>query len=118
MFLTRKRRGSGGGLIGLILILGVLYYTGVLPALWAQVKNGSTHCYSVVANSGVLGAQSICGGLSRAINTMDAGLLRAQSQLDQWLGSQSRKFSDEWGRSAMRSPLEALGKLTDLGVDS
>lgn len=118
MFLAKKRRGGGGGLVGLILILGVLYYTGVLPALWAQVKNGSTQCYSVVANSGVLGAQSICGGLSRAINTMDAGLLRAQSQLDQWLGSQSRKFSNEWSRSALRSPVEALGKLTDLGVNS
>ncbi len=118
MFLTRKRRGSGGGLIGLILILGVLYYTGVLPALWAQVKNGSTQCYSAIAGVGVPGAQSICGGVSRTISTIDAALSRAQVRLDQWLGSQSRKLSDEWERSALRSPLEALGRLTDLGIDS
>ncbi len=118
MFFAKRRRGGGGGLVGLILILGVLYYTGVLPALWSQVKNSSTQCYATIASTGVPGAQAICSGVNSIITTVDVGLNRAQAQLDQWLGSQSRKLSDEWSRSALRSPIEALGKLTDLGLDS
>jgi TPR repeat protein len=112
MFFAKRRR-SGGGLLGFILILAVLYFTGVLPDLWARAKNTAGQCSSVLARSGVPGGQIICQGVAGAVNAVDRAALVVESQIRACVNTRRLPFS--WGQmgNMLPAPVQEIAALLE-----
>lgn len=68
-----RRRKRGGGLMGLILIGAVLYFTGAGAWLWERTKQLPDACYGLLAQMGTSMGEPVCRGLSASIDAISGG---------------------------------------------
>lgn len=66
-----KRRRSGMGLGGLLIIGGVLYFSGAGKWMWDRTKQLDDQCYGLLVDIGTSIGNGVCGGMGRAIDTVD-----------------------------------------------
>lgn len=116
MFFSRKRR-AGSGLFGFVVIVAVLYATGILPDLWARTKTATAQCEGTLAGSGVPANGALCGGVRSVVTAIDQVASRASSQVREWVNAQRLRLNWEWAANPLRSPVEELGRMLD-GVTS
>lgn len=113
----RKRRRSGMGLGGLLVIGAILYFTPAGPWLWERIEGLPESCYALFMEMG-MGGEGVCRALGSGIEAMgDLGdRLHGQSvqvvrsnqtmmQLDA-LSNQLLGNLDRWGSSG--SSLDAM----------
>lgn len=116
-FKSRKRRSSGGGFAGLLIILAVLYYTGMLPKAWGYIKNAGNSCYSVMNSVGI-GAQGVCGAINQMMSAIDRNLGSLGDGMKDWMGDAEQQFDEQWANSQTRMDLEQITREVDDAVDS
>lgn len=68
-----RRRNSGISLTGILLIGGILYFTGAGTWLWNQTKELDTACYGALQEMGVSMGTPVCDELSRLLAKMEGG---------------------------------------------
>ena len=66
----KRRRRSGMGLSGLLIIGAVLYFTGAGKWLWERAQQLEGQCYTMAAQSGVQQANAACTGVGKMIHTV------------------------------------------------
>ncbi len=116
MFFARKRR-AGSGLFGFVIIVAVLYATGILPDLWARAKTATAQCEGALASSGIPASGALCGGVRSVVTAIDQVASRASSEVREWVNAQRMRLNWEWAANPLRSPVEELGRVLD-GVTS
>lgn len=91
---------SGPSLVGLLIIIGLLYFTGAGNWLWTRVKELPSACYDMLGGTGRIGG-SVCDGTARAIGALDDGASGITDQIRSWFGrtsgqsvAQMQQFSD------------------------
>jgi hypothetical protein len=112
LFFKSRKRSSGGGLFGLIIIGGILYYTGALPVVWSHVKNAGNSCYSVMNSAGI-GGQSICSGLNNFMGMIDNSIGGMGSSVGGLFSGAGQEFDESWANSSIRRQLEQLTSAVD-----
>ncbi len=117
IFFKSRKRSSGGGLFGLILIGGALYATGVLPTVWDHVKNAGSACYSVTNSVGVSG-QSICGAVTNFMGSVDRSLEGFGGGIVNWFSDAEQAFDEQWANSETRMGLVNLTEQVDAAKES
>lgn len=108
LFFRSRKRSGGGGILTLAVILGVLYYTGLLPKAWDHIKESGNYCSSALGSVGY-GVQSVCGTLNAGLNAIDEGVEGAGSSIREWVGDVSDQASSDWETSDTRMSIEGLG---------
>lgn len=94
--------------MGLLIIGGVLYYTGALPVVWDHLKNAGTACYSLMNSVGV-GGQSVCGAVNGMMTSIDNSISGMGDGMGDWFSDQS---------SDARMSMESVTKQFDGILDS
>jgi hypothetical protein len=117
LFFKSRRRSSGGGLMGLLVIGGVLYYTGALPVVWDHVKNAGSACYSL-ANSVGVGGQSVCGAVNNFMGMVDRNVEGLGDGAGSWFADAEQSFDEQWAGSETRMDLENLTAQVDDAMQS
>jgi len=61
-------RRSGFGLTGIVLVIGLLYFSGAGTWLWNRTKELDTSCYDLLNEVGFQAGGKVCDGISYAID--------------------------------------------------
>lgn len=117
LFFRSRRRSRGGGLFSLIVIGGILYATGVLPAAWDYIKNAGNACYSLTNSVGI-GGQSICGAVTSFMDMVDRNLTGLGGGVGNWFSDIEQKFNEQWANSKTRIELVNLTDQVDTAKES
>ncbi len=62
-----RRRNKGLGFTGVLLVIGLLYFTGAGAWLWQRLERFGSDCYAMMATTGVGQTRLLCDGASRII---------------------------------------------------
>lgn len=100
-----------------MVIVAVLYATGILPDLWARTRTATAQCEGTLASSGIPASGTLCGGVRSVVTAIDQVASRASSQVREWVNAQRLRLNWEWAANPLRSPVEELGRMLD-GVTS
>lgn len=82
--LFARRRARGPGLLGLVVIAGLLYFTGAGAWLWERTKQLPAACYEAL--SGMGSAASVCDALGSGIGALDHAGSSVSNTVKGWLG--------------------------------
>lgn len=116
LFKSRRRRSAGGGLVGLLVIGGALYYTGMLPAAWDHIKNAGNHCYAALSGIGV-GGQSVCGAVNGVVGMIDRSVSGMGNEFSGWMGETEQQFNDS-SNGLMQQVNQLMGSFSGSGLTS
>ncbi len=117
-----------GGLGGIILVIGILYFTHAGSWMWNNIKQLDTACYSGLMRVGSNVATPVCGAVSKGIHAIDGALDTLGAKIDavkdrihgtSAYGNLSALSSSLADRSAgLTSSADALSKMVQSGPAS
>ncbi|MES2983929.1 MAG: hypothetical protein V4735_01930 [Pseudomonadota bacterium] len=92
---------SRGGLVAILLVVGLLYFSGAGTWLWVRVQNLDDQCYMAVAKMNMPVANPVCGGLAKGIEAL--------SHVGQALDGQMQRFAGLFGGDSQMGQLSGMG---------
>lgn len=116
MFMKAVPKSGGSGILVMILMIGVLWYSGAGGWMWQRVQRFGDDCYGMVAQLGVSAANPVCGGVTKAIAAMDSAGQRLSAQIHGWtsgagvsVAAAGNSFSLQSIGDAVQQRLSGLG---------
>lgn len=113
MFGRRRRRGLGLG--GILVIIGLLYFTGAGKWLWERMMQLEGQCYSMLAQMGTSAGSPVCSGAGSVIGGLDqffsniGGSISSMVDSVQSMFAGNADFDSVVGEFHLTSALEKLG---------
>lgn len=84
MFFRRRRRRSGMGLTGLVVVAGALYFTGAGKWMWDRMLTLEDNCYAMLAQMGTGSGSGLCAGAGATIRAIDDGVKNIAENVGGW----------------------------------
>lgn len=87
-----RRRSQGIGLGGLLVIVGLLYFTGAGAWLWERVKTFDQNCYEVLLSIGTDYGSPVCAGFGKVIQAIDRSFTNLNASIEHVVDNVKYRF--------------------------
>jgi len=115
------RRASGISLTGILVVGGVLYFTGAGAWLWERTKQLDGACFQALQQMGTVYGSPICEGLSQILHRAESGAEQLGTSVSNVVRSGGQRASADLGRFAdqllqnIGGPGSSLSNMTSSG---
>jgi hypothetical protein len=84
-------RPAGFSLIGLIIIIAILYFTGAGSWMWERVKTLDDSCYAALSEMGTNSGGQVCEGITAVVSAIDDGVSGMLDKIRMRFGSETQQ---------------------------